>query len=41
MCVSHRVRYGDEPPRLHGSLGKMAASNKVQGREGVSDLREG
>lgn len=33
MRVSHSVRYGDEPPPLHGSLGEMAASNKVQGRE--------
>lgn len=36
--MSDRVRYGDEPPRLHGCLGKIAASNEVQGREG---LREG
>lgn len=38
MCVSHRVRYGDKPPRLQGEI---TASNKVQSREGVSDLRGG
>lgn len=32
--LSHRARYGNEPPRLHGSQGKMAASNMVTAREG-------
>lgn len=41
MCVNHRIKCGDEPPRLHGSLGKMAAGNKVQGRWGVQMRREG
>lgn len=39
MCVSHRVRDGDEPPRLHGSLGKMAGIRCRGGRGG--DRSEG